>query len=393
MFYLRIYKLDPNFVKYERKCMKLYKKSVFCRIITVLILWVCVAEAQAQDMDQPLDPAGYLNKYDVDFDGIGPKVYVLPAPRTREELLTDSYQEKVSFQDSIVRALDFQQLVAEFKRTGNETTIQYLLSPMPETPLEWNTLVEREIERGNYNAAYGLLHHYASLSLKDGTTAQTLGLLKSALQHAQKTPNVSDVAIIQYNLANVYLYNRNIRDAGHFQEVYYNTAVKQKSIIDQANSLMKIALIQAYDKDYRSAENNIIRKVVPMLNKARAYERKIIAWQTLAKIYQLQNKHTEAQWFLIQARDLANGKDFNAERAQIEYMLASSKLVQQNYNVAKKEFLQADELAKSQDNKLLRLAIADKLGQIYMSQSDFNNAEVALDSYHDLREELFGNRL
>lgn len=373
--------------------MQLDKKSVFYNIICVLSLWICTTNIRAQQTDEVLDPAGYINKYDVDFDGVGPRVYVLPAPRTREELLIDSYKEKVYFQDSIDRALDFQQLVAEFKPTHNEANVQYLLSPMPTTALAWNELVEKEIDRGNYSAAYGLLHTYASLSLKSGAIAQTLGLLQSALQHAQKTPNVPDVAIIQYNLANIYLYDKNIQQAGYFQEAYYNTAIKQKSIVDQANSLMKIALIQAHDKDYRSAENNIIRKVVPMLNKAKAYERKIIAWQTLAKVYQLQNKHTEAQWFLIQARDLANNNSFSGELAEIEYMLASSKFIQKNYNVAKKEFLQADELAKSEDNKLLQLAIADKLGQIYMTQDDLHNAESTLHMYQDLRQELFGSKL
>lgn len=373
--------------------MQLDQKSFFYNILAVLSLWVNATATQAQEKDDILDPAGYVNKYDTDFEGIGPRVYVLPAPRTRGELLTDSYREKIPFQDSIDKALELQQLVTEFKPTSNEGTIQYLLSPMPTTALLWNELVEREVDRGNYNTAYGLLHTHASLLLKNGAVAQSLKALQNALQHAQRTPNVADVATIQYNLANIYLYNKNIQQAAHFQEAYYNSSVKQKSIVDQASSLMKIALIQAYDKDYRSAENNIIRKVIPMLNKAKDYERKIIAWQTLAKIYQLQNKHTEAQWFLIQARTLANSKSFSGELAEIEYMLAFSKFIQQNYNVAKKEFLQADELAKSEDNKLLQLAIVDKLGEIYMTQNDLHNAEVALHSYDNLREELFGDRL
>ncbi|MBD1431984.1 tetratricopeptide repeat protein [Sphingobacterium sp. DN00404] len=370
--------------------MTLDKKSLFYITSGLFAFGLSVPHIQAQEADVALDPAGYVNKYDTDFDGMGPRVYVLPAPRTREELLTDSYNEKTAFQDSIDRALDFQELIVDFKTTRAEMNVQHLLSPIPNTALAWNELVEREVERGNYNAAYGLLHTYASLSLKEGTIAQTLGLLQSALQHAQKTANTSDVAVIQYNLANIYLYDRNIQQAGSFQEAYYKTAVQQKSIVDQANSLLKIALIQAHDKDYRSAENNIIRKAIPLLNRAKAYEQKIIAWQTLARIYQLQNKHTEAQWFLIQARDLANSKNFSGELAEIEYMLASSKFVQKNYNVAKKEFLQADELAKSADNKLLQLAIADKLGQIYMTQRDFNNAESTLHNYQDLRTEIFG---
>jgi len=343
----------------------------------------------AQEQSPSLDPAGYVNKYDRNFAGIGPKVYVLPAPRTREELLIDSYKEKTVFQDSIDRALDFQQLLQEFKPTSNVSNIQYLLSPLPATSLAWNNLVEREIDRGNYSTAYGLLHAYAAISLREGATHQTAGLLQSALQHAQKTNNTLDIATIQYNLGNVYLFDKNIQQAGFFQESYYKNALKQQSIVEQANSLVKIALIQAYDKDYRSAENNIIRKAIPLLNRAKAYDRKIIAWQSLAKIYQLQNKHTEAQWFLIQARDLAKNKNFPNELAEIEYMLAFSKFIQKNYKIAQKEFIQADALAKTEDNKMLQLAIIDKLGEIYMSQHDLNKAEDALSSYEELRKELF----
>lgn len=363
-------------------------------IHTIFVAQGLFATSQAiaqQEKVQSPDPAGYVNKYDASFKGIGPSVYLLPAPRTREELLTDSYNEKVYFQDSIDRALDFQQLLEEFKQTSNQSNIQYLLSPMPSSSLEWNNLIEKEIARENYSATYALLHAYAELTLRDGAIHQTLGLLHSALQNAQKTANALDVSTIQYNLGNVYLFDRDIEQAGLFQETFYKTALKQQSIVEQANSLIKLALIQAHDKDYKSAENNIIRKAIPLLNRAKAYDRKIIAWETLARIYQFQNKHTEAQWFLIQARDLAKNKKFSGELAEIEYMLASSKFVQKNYKVARKEFLQADELAKTENNKLLQLAIADKLGQIYMTQRDLNEAEEALKSYEGLRKELFNN--
>src|SRR5690606_3322485 len=186
-------------------------------------------------------------------------------------------KEKIVFQDSIDKALDLQDLIANFKTTHAERNMQYLLSPMPTSALAWNELIEGEVARGNYHTAYGLLHTYASLSLKEGTIAQTLDLLQSALQHAQKTPNTSDVAIIQYNLANIYLYDRNIQQAGYFQEAYYNTAVQQKSIIDQANSLLRIALIQAHDKDYRSAENNIIRKEIGRASCREREDGKVVA--------------------------------------------------------------------------------------------------------------------
>lgn len=366
--------------------MRLFTKEY---LMPVFVLPLLSLSSAVMAQAPAADPAGYVNKYDAGFNGVGPKVYVLPAPRTKAEILADSYAGKVYFQDSIERALDFQQLVEEFKPTSNLSNIQYLLAPEPQTALAWNGLIEKEIARENYSAAYGLLHAYAAASLREGAVHQTLGLLESALKNAQKTPNLLDIAIIQYNLGNVYLYDNNILQAGVFQEAFYKNALKQQSVVEQANSLVKIALIQAHDKDYRSAENNIIRKAIPLLNRAKAYDRKIIAWQTLAKIYQFQNKHTEAQWFLIQARTLAQSKNLQNELAEIEYMLASSKFVQKNFKVAQKEFLQADELAKTEDNKLLQLAIVDKLGQIYMTQRDLPKAEDALEDYETLKKELF----
>lgn len=368
--------------------MKLRKKVLFY-ILQGLFMYVWSIAAQAQDNDTVLDPAGYVTKYNVDFDGIGPRVYVLPAPRTREELLTDSYQEKIYFQDSIDKALDLQQLIDEFKPTANTTFVEQLISPLPTDAEDWNKIIDQEIKNESYAIAYGMLHIYATLCLKSGDIQQTLTLLQTALQHAQKTTNTLDVSTIQFNLSNVYLFQRNIEQAGYFQEAFYQTAVQQRSIVEQGNSLTKIALIQAYDRDYRSAENNIIRKAIPLFNKAKAYDRKIVAWQTLAKIYQLQNKHTEAQWFLIQARDLAESKNFTDELAEIEYMLASSKFVQKNYRVAQQEFINAGKLAEAKGNKLLQLAIVDKLGQIYMTRNDLNKAEDALIDYQNLRKVLF----
>ncbi|WP_437919222.1 tetratricopeptide repeat protein [Sphingobacterium sp. LRF_L2] len=368
--------------------MLVYKNNIICFLLILNALFAYM-ELKAQKKEQKLDPAGYVTKYDTTFTGIGPSVYVLPPPRTREELLTDQYKEKTYFQDSIDKALDFQQLVHEFRPTSNISNIQAILTPLPATSLAWNTLIESEIDHANYITAYGLLHAYAEISLRTGAVHQTLGLLQSALQQAQKTPNTLDIATIQYNLGNVYLFEKDIQQAGVFQDAYYKHAVKKQSTIEQANSLVKIAMIHAYDKDFRTAENNIIRKAIPLLNRAKAYEQKILAWQTLAKIYQLQNKHTEAQWFLIQARNLATEKNFRDELAEIEYMLAFSKFIQQNYKVAQKEFIQADALAKSEDNKLLQLAIIDKLGQIYMTQRELNKAEGALNDYQTLRKELF----
>lgn len=335
------------------------------------------------------DTVGQIEKYDKTFDGIGPQVYILPPPRTAAEVLADRYSEKIYFRDSITRALELQHLTERFNFTSNTAHIQYFLLPKPENDTQWELRIQQQIDEGNHYAAYGLLQSFAEEVLRQGNADKALLLLHSALQSALQTHEITDIAAIQNNLASIYLYKRNLEQAVFFQQAYYQETVRRKDVVDQAVALTKIAHIQAASKDFNTAENTIIRKVIPMLNKAKAYERKVAAWEVLAKIYHLQDKHTEAQWFLIQARDLAVKHKLTADLAEIEYMLAFSKFAQQNFKVAQQEFLNADKLAKSEDNKLLQLAIADRLGQIYMDENQFAEAQTALDDYLLLRLELF----
>lgn len=335
------------------------------------------------------DSTGLVEKYDKGFDGIGPRVYILPPPRTAAEVLADRYSEKAYFRDSITRALALQHLTERFNFTANTAHIQYFLLPKPKDDTQWEERIQQQIDANNHYAAYGLLQSFAEEALRKGAADKALTLLHSALQSALQTHELADVAVIQNNLASIYLYKRDVEQAMLFQQAYYQETLRQKNVVEQAVALTKIAHIQAESKDFNTAENTIIRKVIPMLNRAKAYERKVAAWEVLAKIYHLQDKHTEAQWFLIQARDLARKHNLTADLAEIEYMLAFSKSAQQNFKVAQQEFLNANKLAKSEDNKLLQLAIADRLGQIYMDEDKFAEAQVALDDYLLLRLELF----
>src|SRR5690606_665711 len=56
-------------------------------ILGLLSLILSAEGLHAQSQDDDLDPSGFVNKYDTSFTGIGPKVYTLPAPRSKEEIL------------------------------------------------------------------------------------------------------------------------------------------------------------------------------------------------------------------------------------------------------------------------------------------------------------------
>ena len=336
-----------------------------------------------------MDPSGYVLKYDREFDGIGPKVYVLPAPRTKKEMLMDTYKEITPFRDSIDKALRHQKFIATLIPTTNEANIQRLLDPVPTNQQAWDTLIRQSLDQGNLDLAYGLLNEQAKRAASNGDIPKAIKLLEQAEIYATSRQASEDIGILQANLSTLQFLNLNPAEAEKHEYAYYEQATKEKNTVDQALSLVRLASIQALDKNYISAENTIIRKAIPLFNRSKYFEGKVWAWETLADIYQAQNKHTEAQWFLIQARDLATAKNQDSELAEIEYMLAYSKFIQKNYKVAKTEFISAYNLAEKENNDLLKLAIVEKLGNIYLLQNNIELADKLLVEYWQLRTNLF----
>lgn len=360
------------------------------RVIFALSLIFPLSSLKAQNNDKLLDPAGFVTKYDSSFAGIGPKVYVLPAPRTKEEELVDSYKEKSGFFDSISRQLDYQILIEDFKPSSNAAYLKQNFNPLPANDQDWNTLISKLEVNKNFPLAAGLSNEYAFQLLKKGDINKSIALLIRGLNAARNSGS-GEKFILEYNLANAYLYNGNFSDAFAMQETFLQSAINNKETVDQANTLVRIALVQAHEKNFKAAENTIIRRAFPLFNKTKNHYGKVNALISLAKIYQLQNKHTEAQWFLIQAKDLATANRVQNQLPEIEYMLAFSKYVQQNYKIAQLEFENARTLADSENNKVLQLAIHDKLGDIYLMMGNFKEAEQELSDYWRLRNELFSS--
>lgn len=342
----------------------------------------------AQNQNSKVDPSGYILKYDSTFSGIGPEVYLLPQPRTKKELVTDSFKEISGFQDTIERQFLFERLLDHYQKTSAAESTKLLFNQSTSTE-QWNNLIETALSKRDINTATSLMNAYAQKALLNHEIQHSVSILEAALDLTQKEKNTDDIQTIQANLSAILFFNKEFQKAGRFEEAYYSRAVEEKLVVNQAKSLLKIALIQAYDKDYKSAENTIIRKAIPLFNKAKDFENKINAWVILAEIYQLQNKHTEAQWFLIQARTLAETKKLDQQLPQIEYMLGLSKYIQNNLKISKEELTRALDLAKKKEKPYLELAALEKLGQINVKQNKIDDAEKQLKEYWNLRNQLF----
>lgn len=360
--------------------------------------WISIFTALAAFMNIPCqviaqdaakDYTGAIKQYDASFKGIGPEVYFLPPPKTANEILAENYADKKSFSKEIARQLLLQRLLLQLRSTNNLGHFQYLMNPMPTAANSWDSAIEAQTKAENWIAGYALANEAALFSIKNNDSSNASKFLYQALSLANRTDNRDDIATINMNISNFQLYSGDFVRAEESAQNYHTYAMKSKSYADQANAWLLIAMARAGQGNYKTAENNIIRSAIPLLNKAKAYEGKIFAWEMLAEIYFKQNKFTEAQWFLLQARDLANAKKLSSELAEIEYLLASSKQKDGNYKVAIKEFVQAAELASDENNKQLSLAILDKLGEVYLVLKDYPSADQTYKAYTQLKNELY----
>src|SRR5690606_22550689 len=105
-----------------------------------------------------------------------------------------------------------------------------------------------------------------------------------------------------------------------------------------AEAMMELALVKAKMGATSEAEQDIIRKVVPLFRRARNESGRASAYRMLADIYSLQHKYPEAQWFLVQAKTIVDKEGITDQLPEIIFNLAETKKHSGNPQVAIEEY-------------------------------------------------------
>lgn len=355
---------------------------ILLSLYTLLIL-TSINTAFGQIVNQ--DHAGFIQKYDTTFSGIGPEVYYLPPPRSKSETLLDEYKKINNFNDSIEQSSNFQRLINNFENTNNYIEIIKII----DNNTAKTEIIKNITENKNNQIAIGLLNELAKRAIISKDINEAEQSLQQALQIASKLSDRYNKEILLTNLFNLYLFNQEPLKANQIEKISFNEAKKSKSITNQAHSLVKLAMIQASQQQYKDAENTIIRQAIPLFNRAKNYQGKVAAWVSLAKIYAQNKQYPEAQWFLIQAKELSKTKKISNYNLDIEYLLGYSKFHQNNLLISQKELGNALLLARENGDKFKELSATQMLGEISIKQNKVDEAEDFLKSYWELRNQLF----
>src|SRR5690606_33331928 len=297
-----------------------------CILFSVLMQSAYAVRSQTAG---PVDFTGVIAKYDAGFDGIGPQVYFLPPPASKEEQLASKLEAKVTESQVVREYLDNLQFILRIKEVGDLGAVLAQLESKLDgkTSLEGLVLQEiaRQSARNNVDMVANLENYLAKEYLSAGKVKDALIFFETALYAKVSLRKQADVDLLTNNLAVGYEYERNLDRAASLHREVYDRAVANRDAAQQAQSLANLALVKARQGNYLDAENDLIRTVIPMVRRARNAGGHVNALIVLAEVYRLQERYPEAQWFLVQAKQIAQEGNLNALMPEIIFSLAENK--------------------------------------------------------------------
>lgn len=362
-------------------------------ICCLLTIHHALAHPLQADSTDLIDFSGHIRKFDPNFNGIGPKVYFLPAPPSAEELLSQQYQEKQYETIAIPKMLSKIGVLSELKTTGGLNPDPTQLTGPHQSIEGWMLMeLERATALNDRNRMADIQNMLAREYFRIGALEEAFQFLEQALLIKTELKKQDDIMAIHYNLATLYHYNDDLAASRDLYEKILQYARQQNDSSQQAESMMRLAYIKAKQGSYDEAERDLIRTVIPMYRNLRnttGDNGRLLAYNTLADVYRLQNRYPEAQWFMLQAKEVADEKMLKDQLPMIFFNLAEIKKSSGNKMVAINEYKLAEELAGDRSGFLvMRLAIQDALGDIYHENGNFKEALEALNRYDSLKEQL-----
>ncbi len=324
-------------------------------------------------------------RYDVSFNGIGPRVYNLPPPRTKQELLTELYLRKQAEAPAISSLLSQEQLHNSLRELSASTGHQQNTT----TEESLRSLIRAHLSAGNITAAGDVQNSLGIRLARQGDAAAAEVLFMDALAGKLKNREYPAAAIILHNLALLNQHTGNTAASSAYFSQAEETARKLRDRTAQADAMVGLAMEQARTNRYDEAEHLIIRKAIPLYKSVHNRQGHLRAFVTLGTIYEMQQKYAQATWFYLQAKALTDDPGVAPEeKARIFFSLATIKQLTGDADLAILDFKTAEHIARQNNLLTLQLEIQDALGNIYHQTGDYTAAVLALNAYNDLKQQV-----
>ena len=253
--------------------------------LTILLFtWFAIMplEVIAQEKVSKLHPTDDPHKYKDDFEGIGPSVYIIPPPKTDEELLIEKYASKKENQHQIDSLLVNLNLKKELKRIKTYPIFSFFKDSLKNEDEEDHLIAVANYYKSERNENYyaDWQNNLAVFYLLSGESDKANTLLLESLKIKERLGAVEDQLLVLSNLALLEAQVGNNIKALSLYDQLLEQAKKTKNIDNQAKSYLAMAKLKAHQGDYVEAHNLVIKKSMPLLQRIKNYSeyRRFLLW-------------------------------------------------------------------------------------------------------------------
>lgn len=332
------------------------------------------------------------------FVGIGPELYNLPPEKTKEQLLQEEYDKKHAEATTVAKLLAEQRLHAglwqigrAYAAEGSIALVKLEKNKSLSVNLESSLLqsIRAYLQQGNLEMMSNLQNRLGIHYVENKAYNEALSFFQRALSNKEELKNFSAQLVICNNIATLYSFMGDLKQADFYYNMMHKLAVKNKDLDAQAASLEQLATIKAARNAYLEAQTDIIKRVLPLYKRAKNLSGSVRAYNSLAAIYLAEKKYTESRWFYLQAVKMASiDVNNNIDMSYSLYYLAKVKKMLEEYDLAISDYNKAVAYASASGDEVLRMLIYDDLGDIYIHQKDYVRASSSLAEYDSIKNKL-----
>lgn len=242
---------------------------------------------------------------------------------------------------------------------------------------------------GDRHAEAGVLSSYGIRHAVKGDMDRALNFFKEALQLNKELNDRPAIVKNYFSLARVYKYKGNFEEAVKYNEYIVEIALLTRNNANLAEAYMNLANLWSAQKKYKEAELMIMKKALPLYYyKLQDKIGTMKCYDQLAEIYDQQKRYSEAKWFNIQSNMVARKINNPVGIVNSLINLAHVKMSIGDYQLALRDFREAEQLSVSNKYTHKLVEIKNDLSQVYAKLGNKSAANSALSEFTVLKNAL-----
>ena len=250
-------------------------------------------------------------------------------------------------------------------------------------------MLEQYQQAGNIKGMASICARLAGLYAGKGELGKAIYSSNEALKLYEGLKDKPSVIKALQNLTALYKANEQLALAVAKSREIVQLSAGIDNFTIAGNAYLEIAEIDFLQNRYNDAEDILLKKALPMCRRVGNKVGRMKCFQSLASLYFVQKRYTEAKWFNIQANIMADKLDDRHARIENLIKLAEVKFAVGETDMAITDFRQAEALALEHQNLVSLVKIKGDLGEIYHSIGNFIAAGAELKEYNRLSASLF----